>query len=234
MNFLKRLFRKLDPDYETEALRVSEAKFRGLFDNMSSGVAIYEAADHGKNFIFRDFNDAGCRIEQVKREDVIGKRVTDVFPGIGEFGFLEVLQRVWKSGAPEVFPTKQYQDKRIAGWRENYVFKLPSGEVVAVYDDITERKRTEAVLERSTERFRRIYRSNMIGIAFWKPIIETFRSRDAQFELAEAAGAGVLAGVHGDCDWRTGDGAAAEHRAFRAGTDCGVAGCGGDLRVAGG
>ena len=32
-----------------------------------------------------------------------------------------------------------------------------------------------------------------IGIAFWKPIIETFRSRDAQFELAEAAGAGVLA-----------------------------------------
>jgi hypothetical protein len=32
-----------------------------------------------------------------------------------------------------------------------------------------------------------------IGLAFWKPIIETFRSRDAQFELAEAAGAGVLA-----------------------------------------
>ncbi len=32
-----------------------------------------------------------------------------------------------------------------------------------------------------------------IGLAFWQPIIETFRSRDAQFELAEAAGAGVLA-----------------------------------------
>ena len=32
-----------------------------------------------------------------------------------------------------------------------------------------------------------------IGLAFWKPIIETFRSRDAQYELAQAAGAGVLA-----------------------------------------
>lgn len=32
-----------------------------------------------------------------------------------------------------------------------------------------------------------------IGLAFWDPIIETFRSRDAQFELAQAAGAGVLA-----------------------------------------
>lgn len=32
-----------------------------------------------------------------------------------------------------------------------------------------------------------------IGIAFWQPIVETFRSRTAQFELAEAAGAGVLA-----------------------------------------
>lgn len=168
MNFLKRFFQKLHPDYETEALRLSEVKFRGLFDNMSSGVAIYEAIDRGKNFIFRDFNDAGCRIEQVKREDVIGKRVTEVFPGAEEYGILEVLQRVWKSGAPEVFPVKQYQDKRIAGWRENYVFKLPSGEVVAVYDDITERKRTEAVLEKSTERFHRIYHSNMIGIAFWK------------------------------------------------------------------
>lgn len=32
-----------------------------------------------------------------------------------------------------------------------------------------------------------------IGLAFWKPINETFKSKDAQFELAEAAGAGVLA-----------------------------------------
>ena len=32
-----------------------------------------------------------------------------------------------------------------------------------------------------------------IGLAFWKPIIETFRSRAAQFALAQAAGAGVLA-----------------------------------------
>jgi len=47
-----------------------------------------------------------------------------------------------------------YKDERIEGWRENYVFKLPSGEVVAVYDDVTGRKRAEEHLRASEERFR--------------------------------------------------------------------------------
>ena len=33
-----------------------------------------------------------------------------------------------------------YKDHRISGWRENYIYKLPSGEIVAVYNDVTESK----------------------------------------------------------------------------------------------
>ena len=33
-----------------------EVKFRVLFDNVSSGVAIYETPNNGQDFIFVDFN----------------------------------------------------------------------------------------------------------------------------------------------------------------------------------
>lgn len=126
----------------------SESRYHGLVENMSSGVAVYLVADDGEDFIFSDFNRASELLEHVKREEVIGKRLTDCFPGVQEFGLLEVLQRVWKTGTPEHFPASLYQDGRIIGWRENHVYRLPSGEVVAVYDDVTARKQGEAVLQR--------------------------------------------------------------------------------------
>ena len=58
-------------------------------------------------------------------------------------GLLEALRRVWQSGAAEKCPVSFYQDGRISGWRENYVMKLRCGEIVAIYDDVTERKQEE-------------------------------------------------------------------------------------------
>ncbi len=129
-----------------EALRESEEKFRELFENISSGAAVYEARGNGKDFIFKNFNKAGERIENIKREKLIGKSVVEVFPKIKEFGFFDVLKRVWKTGKSEHYPISIYKDERIASWRENYVYKLPSGEIVAAYDDITERKKAEEQL----------------------------------------------------------------------------------------
>lgn len=37
------------------------------------------------------------------------------------------------------------------GWRENYVYKLPSGEIVATYDDITDRKHAEEQIRKALE-----------------------------------------------------------------------------------
>lgn len=126
-----------------KALQVSEERYRALFDNMSSCVAIYRAVEEGMDFEFTDFNKAAEKAENFKKQDLIDRRVTDVFPGIVEMGLLEVFQRVWKTGQSEQFPITFYQDDRIKGWRENFVAKLPTGEIVAVYEDITERKQAE-------------------------------------------------------------------------------------------
>ncbi|MCG3223429.1 MAG: PAS domain S-box protein, partial [Candidatus Heimdallarchaeota archaeon] len=129
-----------------EALQDSETRCRELFDNMSGGVAIYEAINDGEDFIFKDFNKAGEHIEQINKEELIGRKITEAFPMIKEFGLFDVLKRVWETGEPESHPITFYQDKRIAGWRDNYVYKLPSGEIVSVYDDITEQKLAEEEL----------------------------------------------------------------------------------------
>ena len=123
-----------------EAMQISETRFRELFENMSNGVAIYEAVDDGSDFIFKDFNAAGQRMDKTSRENAVGKRVTEVFPGVKEMGLFDIFRQVLKTGKAEHLPTTLYKDGRISGWRENHVYKLPSGEIVAVYDDVTERQ----------------------------------------------------------------------------------------------
>jgi PAS domain S-box-containing protein len=133
------------------ALRESEARYKGIVEHTINGVAVYRAVDEGQDFVFVDFNRAAERIEKIKREDVIGKSVCDVFPGVKDFGLLQVMRRVWESGKPEHHPVSIYEDQRISGWRENFVYKLPSGELVAVYSDETERKEAEQALRKAHE-----------------------------------------------------------------------------------
>lgn len=127
-----------------QALLASETRCRELFNNMSSGVAVYEAKNlEANDFVFVDFNRAAERIEKIRKDKVIGRSLLEVFPGAREFGLLAVLQRVWQTGKPEYHPISLYKDNRLTSWRENYLYKLPSGEVVAIYEDVTARKQAE-------------------------------------------------------------------------------------------
>jgi PAS domain S-box-containing protein len=132
-----------------EAVRTAEAKYRSLVDNLSSGVAVYEARRDGEDFVFVDFNRGAERIDDVPRERVLGRSVLEVFPGVKAFGVFDVFQRVWRTGRPEHLPAAVYHDGRIRGWRENYVYKLPTGEIVAVYDDVTALREAEARLRQA-------------------------------------------------------------------------------------
>ena len=140
-----------------QAMLENEKRYRELFTQMSSGVIIYEAKGNGRDFIIENINPAVEKIEKIKKEDILGKSVLKVFPAVKDSGLFKVFQEVWKTGKSQQHPLSLYQDQRITGWRENYIYRLPSGEIVAVYDDITDRRLAEKELKESEEKYRTVF-----------------------------------------------------------------------------
>jgi len=146
--------RVIESDRQRDALQniandlvESKARYEQLFENIHSGVAIYKSINNGENFILQSINTASEKMEKLSRQDIVGKLITDVFPDVKNFGLFEVMQKVWNTEKPANHPVKQYKDKRISSWRENYIYKLPTGEIICVYNDITDRKKVEEELD---------------------------------------------------------------------------------------
>ncbi|MBN2658027.1 MAG: hypothetical protein JXR86_13290 [Spirochaetales bacterium] len=141
--FIKQASIAIQKSQAEVGLQKSEAMFRELFQNMSSGVGVLQAVDSGEDFVFIDINRAACEIDQLDKEDVLGKRITDVYPAMKSLEFFSLLKRVWISSASEHSPEFEYRDNRISGWREYFVYKLPTGEIISIFDDITGKKKLE-------------------------------------------------------------------------------------------
>ncbi|WP_372808348.1 transporter substrate-binding domain-containing protein [Pontiella sp.] len=134
----------------------NEARYKMLFSSMQSGVAIYRPVENNRDFVFVDMNPAGLKYCRIRREQLLDRNVTEVFPGIESSGLLAGLRRVAETGNPEELPLTHYQDERIDQYVENQLFQLASGLVVAVFNDITERKKAELKLQESEEKLRHI------------------------------------------------------------------------------
>lgn len=141
---LEKIVKKRTSDLET-----SEAFYRQLFDHGTNAIAIYKAVNQGDDFVFLDFNRAGEKIENIQKKDVIGKKVSEIFPALNETGLPDVFREVWESGIPVFHPPFHYNDGRIKGWRQNRVYKLPTGEIVSMYDDLTQQKLFEEQLHQA-------------------------------------------------------------------------------------
>jgi len=134
-----------------DALRESEKRFRSLFENMLEGYAYCKllfAEDRPQDFIYLEVNNAFEKLTGLK--DVVGRKVTEVLPGILEAHpeLLEVYGRAALTGKPEQF---EIFSESFGGWLAVSVYRAGEGCFVAVFDNITERKRMEESLKRHNE-----------------------------------------------------------------------------------
>jgi len=142
----------------------NEARFRALFENMTNGVAIYAAEADGEDFGFLDMNKAGEAITGTSKDEVVGRRVSEVFRGVKEMGLLDLFRKTWLTGEPSHQTMTEYHDQTIRIWVENFIYKLPSGEVVAVFSDETDRMRALKALRDSEEKYRLVVENAKEGI----------------------------------------------------------------------
>jgi len=145
-------------------LRQSQQRLKELFEHMSSGAAILEAVANGQDFVFKEVNQAALKSEKLGASDVVGRSVCDVFHGVREFGLFDLLYRVWKTGTPEYQAARYFREDRRHGWKQNSVFRLPTGEVVIIFHDISKTKRAEETLKRSEETFAKVFKANPAAI----------------------------------------------------------------------
>jgi len=131
-----------------EALRESEDRYRGLFNYMVEGCAycrmIFENG-RAQDWVYLAVNDAFENLTGLK--NVIGKRVTEVIPGIQDADpeLFNTYARVSLTGKHEKF---EMFVKALKVWFSVSVYSPQKGFFVAIFDVITERKQAEKVQEK--------------------------------------------------------------------------------------
>lgn len=129
------------------ALRESEQRYRSLFENMQDGYAycrmLYQNGQP-MDFVYLLVNKAFVLLTGLK--DVVGKKVTEVIPGIRESNseLFDIYGRVALSGSPERFETYIEQLKI---WFSISVYSIEKDTFITIFENITTRKLMEIELQ---------------------------------------------------------------------------------------
>lgn len=177
-----------------EGLRESKEHYQSLFQNMINGFAFCQMLYENQNpvdFIYLEVNDAFPRLTGL--QNVTGKWVSEVIPGIRQSdpGLFEIYSRVALSGKPEKF---EVYLESLKDWYSISVYSPKREYFVAVFDVITEQKRAEETLLKTTEELKEAYDATLQG---WSDALE-MRERETAghshrvvrltLDLARAAG----------------------------------------------
>lgn len=144
-----------EPEMAKQALRESESKYRSLFDNMINGFAYHQIIVDGNgkpvDYVFLEVNDAFEKLTGLKREHVVGKRVTEVIPGIEEdpADWIGKYGRVALTGEEMTF---ENYARLLNRWYSVSAYSPENGYFAAIFEDITERKQAEEALRKAHER----------------------------------------------------------------------------------
>jgi hypothetical protein len=137
------------------ALRGSEARWRGLFNNMQEGFflaqALRDAAGRMTDFRFLEMNPSFEQQSGIVASDVLNHPVREVLPGIQD-ELMQIYADVVDTGEPRHFEIQI----GVAGnrWFEVRARKSATDRFAVLFLDITARRDVEAALRKSEATFR--------------------------------------------------------------------------------
>ena len=134
-----------------EALRESEAKYRMLFQNMTEGFALYEliydAQGRAVDWRVLEVNDAYVRHTGLRRDRVVGRRASEIFPAAIE-QYLPRFAAVVATGIPSDVETFA---QAVGRYQHVSTFPACGHRFANIIEDITTRKEAENATRESRE-----------------------------------------------------------------------------------
>jgi len=146
-----------------------EEKYRSLFENISNSFALHRIVLNEKgipiDYIFVEANKAFEKQTGVDRNLLIGKKVTEIFPGIENdpFNWIGVYGKVALTG--EEIRFEQYFEQ-LDKWYSVLAYSNKKEHFATIFTDITEQVKTREKISESELRFRSIIEDTEAGYFF--------------------------------------------------------------------
>jgi len=158
-------------NYKTalNSLDESEARYRSLFENISNSFALHKIVLNDKgapiDYIFIEANQAFEKQTGLDRNVIIGKKVTDIFPGIENdpFNWIGIYGKVALTG--EEIRFNQYFDQ-LDKWYSILAYSNKKEHFATIFTDITEQVKSQEKIKESELRFRSIVENTEAGYFF--------------------------------------------------------------------
>ncbi len=131
-------------------------RYRSIINNISTAVVLFKVLDNGKRFIYIDFNKAAEEMENIKKEDIIGKEISVIYPVTGRHDFQDMLRKVYETGKSSFYPLSSRDKYGRRRWRDTFIHKLPGDEMLVTYDDRTSQKLYQKEIKESEKRYREL------------------------------------------------------------------------------
>jgi PAS domain S-box-containing protein len=149
-----------------EVLRVSEEKYRSLFESMSEGLCVLElvrdAAGQPVDYRVLDVNPAYERILGIARQAAVGRLVREIF-GLEQAPNLDVYVPLLDTGEPVAFETAIAQ---LGKQFRVSAFPLKDERFVTIFQDVTEIWEARQAEERSARRFQELFSFSPVPMGY--------------------------------------------------------------------
>lgn len=137
------------------ALQKSEEKFSKIVNSSINGMYFYQL-NANEQLIFIGANPAADKIIGISHELLIGKTIEEVFPELANTDVPELYKNIARGEAdPQTFDI-EYNDTVVSGFYQVQVFQTENNSITVHFTDISERKKTELLLEQQSNELQRI------------------------------------------------------------------------------
>ncbi|MBN1123326.1 MAG: PAS domain S-box protein [Anaerolineae bacterium] len=176
-----------------DALRASEERYRHLFDYSLNGFALHEIVigENGEpvDYIYVTVNKAFEDLTGLPADKIVGKRVTEVIPGIENTPFIAMYGEVAMTGEPRRF--EQYTEP-LGRYYNITAYSPRKGQFATIFTDITDRKLNEEELRHHKDNLERLVEERTANLERQKVEAEAIFQSAADIMLITDLDANIL------------------------------------------